>query len=39
MLIIIIAIILFILYCILKSSANAEKLEEQMRKTTITNRK
>lgn len=39
MFIILISIILLVLYCILKSSADTSKIEEEMRSTTVTNHK
>lgn len=39
MFIILISIILFVLYCILKVSSKASEMEERMRKTTIINHK
>lgn len=39
MFIILISIILLVLHCILKVSANTSKIEDEMRSTTVTNRK
>ena len=39
MFIILISIILLVLYCILKVRANTRKIEDEMRSTTVTNRK